>query len=444
MSGSKNCAKYEEKLSAYLDGRLSADQMAEVATHLESCPVCSALLEKMAGLDKLAAESLNDFDDAVLSDLERKIADKIEALPAPGVVNGAHKSRIFPLWQKYVAVAASIAVLFLVGRMAFKENVPPLNSPTLEAPAVRSTSPIDAQPAPELKNTATPIQQLTPPPSPSRGVTQDKRAVRQAKEAGKDENVQMMGSSKPGTREAADDKLQNAPADEGKLKKTVQKDQAAEAVPPASPSIQKNATSYKATDQSGTSANESSGGGVSTTSLTDEGKQPPNIQLKDKLAQTNIGKRSGIDFNVTHPTSVKNSGIDVNLVKSDGSLQSSYVEAVNSYINKKVSEKESHRLAAMSPVSPTQDTLSAVNAFLQTLQHEPAQPSLQDSLKSLYLQSCAHYDIYRLSGQQEHYAAAVKMKDSLQQLTVERIDTTAASAYLKAYLQEIEALQLTQ
>jgi len=418
-------------LSAYLDGRLSADQMAEVAAHLQSCSACSALLEKMAGLDKLAAESLNDFDDAVLSDLERKIADKIEALPAPEAVDDVHKSRIFPIWQKYIAVAASIAVLFLVGRMAFKENVPPLNSPTLEAPAVRSTTPVDTQPAQQLINSQMPIQPHATPPSAGRDIKGDKNAARYEKESGKDEDVHIIDNrSITGMRKAADEKLQNAPAVEGKLKKAVQNDQAAEAASPAGNVVQNDAQPPKTVGQSEIDVNNAPPPGVTTTSLIPEEKPASKVPAYSQTVRKITGARSGSQYLIDN-------------VNVGGSLQSSYQEAVKSYIQSSP-VKGGQGFAAKSRGSAVQDTLSAVNALLQTLQNETVQPGLQDSLKALYLQSCAHYDIYRLSGQQEHYATALRLKDSLQQLTVERIDTTAATAYLKAYLQEIEALQLTQ
>ena len=117
-----NCGKYEEKLSAYLDGRLTPDEMAELAVHLQECPECSVLLEKMHRLDDLASEASLDFDDAEMDKLSDRIAAGIEMLDDIETEPIERKARIIPIWYRYVAVAASVAIIFFAGRMAFMEN----------------------------------------------------------------------------------------------------------------------------------------------------------------------------------------------------------------------------------------------------------------------------------------------------------------------------------
>ncbi len=115
------CDKIRTKLSAYLDGELSPDEMAEVAEHLESCPDCSALLEKMRQVDEMAGTALPDFDDKLMDSLAGRIMDGIDE-PKPVADEDGPKPRAIPIWYRYVAVAATIVIVFLAGRMAFKES----------------------------------------------------------------------------------------------------------------------------------------------------------------------------------------------------------------------------------------------------------------------------------------------------------------------------------
>ncbi len=119
--GSK-CGKYEEWLSAYLDGRLTPDEMAETAAHLDGCSECSALLEKMHRLDGLASDTSLDFDDVLMEGLSERIAVGIENIEDTKVKPVERKSKIIPIWYRYVAVAASIVVVFFAGRTAFRET----------------------------------------------------------------------------------------------------------------------------------------------------------------------------------------------------------------------------------------------------------------------------------------------------------------------------------
>jgi hypothetical protein len=118
----RNCDKYNEKLSAYMDGQLPPDEMAEIAAHLEQCSACSELLEKMKRLDNLAAGTEPEFDDALMDELTDRITAGLESIEDTGEEKPARKPKIIPMWYKYVAVAASIAVVFFAGRMAFKET----------------------------------------------------------------------------------------------------------------------------------------------------------------------------------------------------------------------------------------------------------------------------------------------------------------------------------
>ena len=119
---SHNCGSYKEKLSAYLDGNLPPEEMAEISAHLKICPECLALLEKMKRLDRMASDSLPEFDDSVLNELEKRITDEIDRLPETVVSKEPKKPKIIPIWYRYAAAAASIVFVFLIGRMAYEDS----------------------------------------------------------------------------------------------------------------------------------------------------------------------------------------------------------------------------------------------------------------------------------------------------------------------------------
>lgn len=122
------CDRIKNRLSAYLDGELSPDDMAEVSAHLESCPDCSALLEKMRQVDEMAGTAIPDFDDVLMDSLAGRIMAGIDE-PKPVTEVDHPRPRVIPIWYRYAAVAASVVIVFLAGRMAFKESGNRLLSP---------------------------------------------------------------------------------------------------------------------------------------------------------------------------------------------------------------------------------------------------------------------------------------------------------------------------
>ncbi|MCJ7486694.1 MAG: zf-HC2 domain-containing protein [Candidatus Aminicenantes bacterium] len=54
------CQRFEERLSAYLEGKLATAEKAEVDVHLAACPDCAALLALM----KEMAVAMTDFPEA--------------------------------------------------------------------------------------------------------------------------------------------------------------------------------------------------------------------------------------------------------------------------------------------------------------------------------------------------------------------------------------------
>ena len=108
------CKKYEDRLSAYLDGQLPHQEMAEIGTHLERCPICSALLEKMRRLNEMAAGVSTDFDDDLMDELSERINAGVNEIGEGGETSGGRTARIIPVWYRYAAIAASFAIVFFV------------------------------------------------------------------------------------------------------------------------------------------------------------------------------------------------------------------------------------------------------------------------------------------------------------------------------------------
>jgi anti-sigma factor RsiW len=66
-----------QQLSAYLDGELTADEMAEVRQHLEGCPACRADIEELQRMKRLLArlqppEVPRTFEAELLARIDRR------------------------------------------------------------------------------------------------------------------------------------------------------------------------------------------------------------------------------------------------------------------------------------------------------------------------------------------------------------------------------------
>lgn len=125
-----------EKLSAYLDGELTADEATAINNHLDDCADCLAVYERMRRLDMMADNALPEFGDDILDDLQRRIISDIDQLPATAVESKPGQAVITPLWHKYATIAASLLIITLAGRMAVKESDHVLR-PELQVPAVK-------------------------------------------------------------------------------------------------------------------------------------------------------------------------------------------------------------------------------------------------------------------------------------------------------------------
>ncbi|MEE9443394.1 MAG: zf-HC2 domain-containing protein [candidate division Zixibacteria bacterium] len=122
-------SKYSEKLSAYLDGELSPREMAEIVAALEKDKRLADEFDRLVKLKELATQSLPEFEDEILDNLENSIMSNLEDKPSRKASQEQHAAKIIPVWRKYLAVAATIAVFFLAGRIAYQEYGTDILSP---------------------------------------------------------------------------------------------------------------------------------------------------------------------------------------------------------------------------------------------------------------------------------------------------------------------------
>jgi hypothetical protein len=95
-----------ERLSAYLDGELTAAEQAEVAAHLAACPECEGLLAAFAAVDGEAASLPAEAPDDYFDSFPRRVAARLAAgRPAPA------RSRRVPTWAWAAAAALLLAVV---------------------------------------------------------------------------------------------------------------------------------------------------------------------------------------------------------------------------------------------------------------------------------------------------------------------------------------------
>jgi len=100
-----------ERLSALLDGELSADEEHEVRAHVQACAECQAILATLRRVDEEArAHPAGEPPEGYFDDFARRVGARIEA--ERGSRAGHARSRIhWPLWAGAAAAAVVLAVL---------------------------------------------------------------------------------------------------------------------------------------------------------------------------------------------------------------------------------------------------------------------------------------------------------------------------------------------
>jgi hypothetical protein len=114
-----DCREAESLVTAGVYGRLTPEERATLEGHARTCPACSALLEKWAGVHELRARTRED--DVPLPDWE-----KSWARIAAGTVATRRRRRFtfgrpalgWPVWARRAAAAASVILIFAAGYFA--------------------------------------------------------------------------------------------------------------------------------------------------------------------------------------------------------------------------------------------------------------------------------------------------------------------------------------
>jgi len=108
------CEKYEEWMSAYVDGVLSEAEQAEFLAHIETCPSCREVLAEY----QMLSEALDDMNVMPPATLTADIMAKIQAKPELTVVRRGSMVR------RIMAIAAALAVVTFVGIQMFGPAAP--------------------------------------------------------------------------------------------------------------------------------------------------------------------------------------------------------------------------------------------------------------------------------------------------------------------------------
>jgi len=108
------CVKYEEWMSAYVDGVLSDAERDEFLAHIEACPSCREVLAEY----EMLSGALEDMDVMPPATLSADIMAKIQAKPELTVVRRGSMVR------RVMAIAAVFAVVAFVGIQMFGPTSP--------------------------------------------------------------------------------------------------------------------------------------------------------------------------------------------------------------------------------------------------------------------------------------------------------------------------------
>jgi len=107
---------FRDKVSAFFDKGLPAEEMFMMAEHISECPECQKLLAEYERLDKLTADSRDLADDDYWERSARKIEQRLgfSELETP-VTSITPQRRRSALGWKLIGAAASVAVLTIIG-----------------------------------------------------------------------------------------------------------------------------------------------------------------------------------------------------------------------------------------------------------------------------------------------------------------------------------------
>lgn len=448
-------SKYEEKLSAYLDGELTPEEMAEVAAELSSNPALGAKLDRLRELDSLSDDTLSDFDDEVLGRLERNIMDNLDndRTAAPEMESGESidsQKKIVPLWQRFVTIAASIAVLFLVGKMAFEET----GDKSLMAPSIRT-------------------DQLMPPPALTEETTGQGGAsdADDAGMSGEDVQEETIGAAKRQASAVTPDEVRESISDATAIQAPA---------PPAQPPQIAMDEEADVTREKRERANERlsldiplpSADEVREKKTADARDEAEGIQEKSRpepLPLEDYGDQ--MHFNVVDnikPVDIKaEKDAEVNAAEEMAATGSSFLEKESATEMAKILPKQDSLQIKLLPLDSLKDifamyvppvakddkvylkqkttasagivgeTRSKMEMLLDSLAQLPGIDNDADEIESLYLKARTHYELYLATKDIQHYREAIQARDALNSLVTSELNSHPGNARIREYATDI-------
>lgn len=102
----KTCEEYESLISDFLDGELSAEDRAEVAEHLASCPACQQYFDDLVAMH----DAFDQIEEVPVPD---GFAEQIMARVRETPQTEEKKVIPFPHWRRWAALAACCAIAAL-------------------------------------------------------------------------------------------------------------------------------------------------------------------------------------------------------------------------------------------------------------------------------------------------------------------------------------------
>ena len=142
----ENCNKYQERISAFLDGMLPEGERLELMEHLESCADCRTYFDDQltihAALAGPEAQAPAGFCEQVMSRVKETKQDKPEK-----------KVIAFPIWRRWAATAAccaiaALGVLGLGGERSETDDMLLQSTVTYSAAVTAADAPAMAEEAP--------------------------------------------------------------------------------------------------------------------------------------------------------------------------------------------------------------------------------------------------------------------------------------------------------
>ncbi len=128
------CKVYENELSAYLDGELTAAQAARLEAHLRVCPHCQGELHELSGISgyiRAASQGLH-----VSQDFDQRVLRSVTTYQLTGRVPRARRSLLRPL------LIAGLTLLAALGALQHLLNRPPAAPLPLRQPAAAAVAPV--------------------------------------------------------------------------------------------------------------------------------------------------------------------------------------------------------------------------------------------------------------------------------------------------------------